>query len=322
MKINVAIAQMQSVDKAIYSYVTELENLAVRLGKLHGVIDAKSYGKNTPAIKNKIEEYKKVVRKEKAIVNSLAVNLEKITVAYQNTEHDAISLITNQKFKKKTIKNNKVDADKAKAKTENTYKKSKLDQDLYKKTPVKPGKQKPEQKKKVTPGNNQKPSSGGQSAAKNVNVPISNKCLNLIKKFEGKRLEAYVCPAGHWTIGYGTTNADKSIIEAVLGKGVTVKSGLKITEAQAEQMLKMSIAKKYAPLVDKYNKKYHFTQNQYDALVSFAYNIGSIDQLTQNGTRTIAEISAKIPAYNKGNGKVMDGLVKRRAAEKALFDKK
>jgi GH24 family phage-related lysozyme (muramidase) len=71
----------------------------------------------------------------------------------------------------------------------------------------------------------------------------------------------------------------------------------------------------------KYDTKYHWNQNQFDALCSFAYNIGSIDTLTQNGKRSIKEISAKILAYNKAGGKELPGLTKRRKAEKALFDK-
>lgn len=72
--------------------------------------------------------------------------------------------------------------------------------------------------------------------------------------------------------------------------------------------------------VNKYYGKYQFNQNQYDVLVSFAFNIGSIDKLTINGTRTIAEISSKIPAYCNCAGKKLQGLVNRRTEEKNLFD--
>lgn len=136
-------------------------------------------------------------------------------------------------------------------------------------------------------------------------MKTSQKGIDLIKEFEGCRLKAYKDAVGVPTIGYGHT------------KGV--KMGDTITQAQAEELLKDDLAS-YEKKVDKYNDTYHFNQNQFDALVSFAYNIGNIDQLTNKGKRTIAEISEKIPAYNKAGGKVLAGLTRRRKAEKALFD--
>jgi GH24 family phage-related lysozyme (muramidase) len=146
-------------------------------------------------------------------------------------------------------------------------------------------------------------------------MKISNTGIELIKKFEGCKLSAYQDSVGVWTIGYGTTNADKSIT------GTTIQSGLTISQATADEWLETSVNSKYSPLVDKYDSTYHWNQNQFDALVSFAYNIGSIDGVTAKGTRTISEISAKILEYNKAGGKVLNGLVTRRKAEKELFDK-
>ena len=145
---------------------------------------------------------------------------------------------------------------------------------------------------------------------------ISDNCLALVKRWEGCDLTAYRDPVGVWTIGYGTTDSDRSIT------GVTIKKGLKISQETAESWLRKSLETKYLPLVLKYDDRYHWNQNQLDALVSFAYNIGSIDQLTADGTRTIKQISAHIPAYNKAGGKVLDGLTRRRREEKALFDRK
>ena len=102
--------------------------------------------------------------------------------------------------------------------------------------------------------------------------------------------------------------------------GFDVKEGKKISKQQADSFLEASVNAKYAKNVNKYVDKYKFNQNQFDALVSFAYNIGSIDQLTANGTRSISEISNKILAYNKANGKELPGLTRRRKAEKELFD--
>ena len=72
----------------------------------------------------------------------------------------------------------------------------------------------------------------------------------------------------------------------------------------------------------KYDSVYHWNENEYQALLSFSYNIGSIHQLTANGTRTKAEISKTIPLYCRGaNGSKLPGLVKRRLEEQKLFNK-
>jgi len=139
-------------------------------------------------------------------------------------------------------------------------------------------------------------------------MKISTTGLNLIKSYEGCKFTAYkaVSTEKYYTIGYGHYGSD-------------VKKGMKITQAQANAYL-VSDLEKFEAKVNKYQAKYNFNQNQFDALVSFAYNVGSIDQLTANGTRTIAQISSKIPEYCKSGGKVLSGLVKRRAAEKRLFN--
>lgn len=145
---------------------------------------------------------------------------------------------------------------------------------------------------------------------------ISKNGLDLIKKYEGLYLSAYKCPAGVLTIGYGTTNADKEITL------FTINSKTKITKEKAEELLKKSVEKKYEPLVNKFNNKYKFNQNEFDALVSFCYNIGSINQLTQNGRRTKQEIADAMLKYNRASGKVLQGLVRRRKEERTLFLKK
>ena len=136
-------------------------------------------------------------------------------------------------------------------------------------------------------------------------MKISNNGLNLIKRFEGCHLTAYKDPVGIPTIGYGHI------------KGV--KMGMTITQAQAEAYLKEDVLSA-EKAVNKYS--YPYTQDMFDALTSFTFNCGagSLAKLTNNGTRTLAQISARIPAYNKAGGKELRGLVNRRAAEKALFD--
>lgn len=142
---------------------------------------------------------------------------------------------------------------------------------------------------------------------------ISDKCLNLVKEFEGCKLTAYYDEVGKITIGYGITNDDRSIT------GKSIHKGMKISKATAEKWLREALTKKYLPLVLKYDKQYDFNQNEIDALVSFAYNIGSIKQLTANGTRSRATIAAKMLQYNKAGGKVYNGLTRRRKAERTLF---
>ena len=138
-------------------------------------------------------------------------------------------------------------------------------------------------------------------------MKISEKGLELIKTFEGLRLSAYkaLSTEKYYTIGYGHYGSD-------------VSKDMVITELQAEELLKKDV-EKFEDKVNKYSN-YNFNQNQFDALVSFAYNIGNIDQLTAKGTRTIEQISSHISLYVKAGGKTLVGLVKRREKEKELFD--
>lgn len=145
-------------------------------------------------------------------------------------------------------------------------------------------------------------------------MKISQKGLNLIKEFEGCRLTAYRDSVGVVTIGWGTTNSDYDITDTKIYMGLT------ISQSTADSWLEKSVNNKYVPLVMKYDYKYHWNQNQLDALTSFAYNIGSIDQLVQYGRRTISEISNAILYYDKAGGQTLAGLTRRRKAEKALFD--
>ena len=144
---------------------------------------------------------------------------------------------------------------------------------------------------------------------------VSNNGVKLIKEFEGCRLTAYKDPVGVWTIGYGTTDSDYSIT------GTHIRQGLTISQKTADSWLKSSLDKKYGPKVNKYDSKYKWTQNEFDALISFAYNIGSIDQLTGNGSRSKKTIAEKMLLYVKAGGRTLQGLVRRRKAEHALFVK-
>lgn len=117
-------------------------------------------------------------------------------------------------------------------------------------------------------------------------------------------MTAYRCPANIWTIGYGHTK--------------NVRQGMVITQEQAEEYFRQDVAK-HEKIVSYYDYIYRWNQNEFDALVSFSFNIGSIKQLTKNGTRSKATISKKMLEYINGDGKVLNGLVKRRKEEQALF---
>ena len=142
---------------------------------------------------------------------------------------------------------------------------------------------------------------------------ISQNGINLIKQFEGCRLKAYQDSVGVWTIGYGTTSADKSIT------GTNIYKGLTITQQTADKWLKLSVNNKYGKNVDSFDSKYHWNQNEFDALCSFAYNIGSINQLVDNGKRAKSVIPEKMLLYVKANGQKLSGLVRRREAEVNLY---
>ena len=142
-----------------------------------------------------------------------------------------------------------------------------------------------------------------------ANKRIGQAGLALIKQYEGCRLAAYRCAAGVWTIGYGHTAG--------------VHSGMTITQARADAYLQQDIAKfegyvnnpAYVPITANLN------QNQFDALVSFAFNLGAGNLRKLCKGRTAAQIARAMPSYNKAAGKVLAGLTRRRKAEQALFNK-
>ena len=142
-----------------------------------------------------------------------------------------------------------------------------------------------------------------------MEMKLSRNGLELIKQFEGLRLKAYKCLASErfYTIGYGHYGAD-------------VYEGMAITEAEAESML-MADCDKFVSHVNTYQNIYNFNQNEFDALVSFAYNVGNIRQLTQRGTRAKKDIPVHMIEYCKAGGVKLNGLVRRRNAEIELFNR-
>lgn len=137
--------------------------------------------------------------------------------------------------------------------------------------------------------------------------PSSN-CLNLIQEFEGLKLKAYLCPAGVWTIGFGSTGAD-------------IKRGTVWTRKQADDRLKADV-ERFAAGVAKIAGK--TTQGQFDALVSFAYNCGlsslaSSTLLKRHIAGDPAGAAGQFTRWNKADGKVLAGLTRRRGIEAALY---
>ena len=141
-------------------------------------------------------------------------------------------------------------------------------------------------------------------------MKTSQEGINLIKKFEGCKLTAYKCPAGVWTIGYGHTDG--------------VKKGQKITKARAEEYLKNDLIK-YEKGVENL-VKVTLNQNQFNALVSFAYNCGlsalkTSTLLKKLNKKDYKGASNEFLRWNKANRRVLEGLNTRRKAERDLFDK-
>ena len=137
----------------------------------------------------------------------------------------------------------------------------------------------------------------------------SDACVGLVKQFEGFSATAYQCPAGVWTVGYGTTE--------------NVEAGDTVTPEEAESLLAgdlMAASKAIDELVD-----VPLTQNQYDALTSFVYNVGreALRKSTLlrllNG-KNFAGAAKQFQRWNKGGGQVLPGLIRRREAERELFE--
>ena len=139
-------------------------------------------------------------------------------------------------------------------------------------------------------------------------MKTGSKGIDLIKHFEGCELEAYKCPAGVWTIGYGHI------------KGV--KEGMTITEQQAEEMLKSEL-NEYEGYINNLVTT-ELNQNQFDAMVSWVYNLGGGNLKASTLLKVLnagdyAGVPAQMMRWNKAGGKVLEGLTRRRQAEADLF---
>lgn len=127
-----------------------------------------------------------------------------------------------------------------------------------------------------------------------------------VKEFEGFRKTAYRCPAGVLTIGYGRTeNVKPNEVTNVSRETIWLKKRLELDMNYVRNKM----------------TKYNLSDNEVYALTDFIFNLGRkrLDTLTVNYTRTKNEIKEAILLYNKANGKVLQGLVKRREWEYNLF---
>ena len=132
--------------------------------------------------------------------------------------------------------------------------------------------------------------------------------LSLIKKFEGCELYAYQCSAGVWTIGYGHTK--------------DVEPGMQITKEDADEMLVEELHEYESYINDFVTAP--LSQNQFDALVSWVYNLGPANLKSSTMLKVLNagdydEVPAQMKRWNKAGGKRLEGLIRRREAESLLF---
>tara|TARA_B110000977_G_scaffold125839_1_gene161013 strand:+ start:189 stop:614 length:426 start_codon:yes stop_codon:yes gene_type:complete len=139
-------------------------------------------------------------------------------------------------------------------------------------------------------------------------MKISKNGLDLIKHFEGCELEAYKCPAGVWTIGYGHIK--------------TAVEGMTITQHQADEML-IEEMNEYEGYINN-SVRVDLTQNQFDAMVSWVYNLGNGNLNASTLLKVLnsgdyAGVPEQMLRWNKAGGRVLEGLTRRRQAEADLF---
>lgn len=138
----------------------------------------------------------------------------------------------------------------------------------------------------------------------------SKAAFDIIKEFEGCKLVSYRCPAGVWTIGWGAT-------------GPGIGPGVEWSQAQADARLEQDV-RRFAAQVAKVLDGAKTTQAQFDALVSFAYNLGigalgSSTLLKLHKAGDYKSAAAQFVRWNKADGKVLKGLTRRREIESLLY---
>ena len=139
-------------------------------------------------------------------------------------------------------------------------------------------------------------------------MKIGTEGVELIKHFEGCRLEAYLCPANVWTIGYGHTSGvrEGDVIDQEAAEAYLIED-LEEFEGYVNSMVEIALK-----------------QNEFDALVAWVFNLGpgnfkESTLLNRINYGPLSDVPAQIQRWNRSGGKVLEGLVKRRAAEAALW---
>lgn len=147
-------------------------------------------------------------------------------------------------------------------------------------------------------------------------MKVNKEGIELVKSFEGCFLKAYLCPAKVWTIGYGSTKYQN---------GISVKQGDKITQQEAETLLSDTLTE-FSKGVSKLIKV-ELNDNQFSALVSFAFNlgVGALSKSTLlkkvNANPNDKTIEQEFMKWVNAGGKKLNGLVRRRTAESKLYFK-
>ncbi len=141
-------------------------------------------------------------------------------------------------------------------------------------------------------------------------MKTSTKGIDLIKEFEGLRLQAYQCPAGKWTIGYGTTKIHS----------IDVSSDMIISHEEAEQLLRQNLIHFEKKVLK--NIHVQINQHQFDALVSHTYNTGGseilFDLINQSSPNEVIRNWME-NSYITVDNKILNGLIRRRKAEADLY---